>query len=127
MATEIAQTCEEEGCTWTGHPCWYPNTDEDPTKEPEPDHYYCSRHAHSAGFCWACGLFWGGVESFDFGAGARIGVCENCLSTGDFDAEDEEIDQEMDEVYSTYPFDCESDWHRPPHDGWEIDQEETNA
>lgn len=96
-----SQQCNEESCDWTGHPCWLPDNQTD-----EPDYYYCSRHAHHNGFCWSCGQFWGGVESFDFGAGADSGLCENCYSEYDEDEEDD-----MDDMYSTYPFDGEEDWH----------------
>lgn len=109
---KIANDCEEEGCSREGIECYLPDNpifDPDPNiaKEAEPDYYYCGVHAHPNGFCWGCGMFWGGVESFDFGAGARTGLCENCLSSGDFDDDE---DEDMDEVYSTYPYDCEDDW-----------------
>lgn len=96
-------TCETEGCQEEGNPCWLPgNYDAD-----HPDFWHCGKHMHQEGFCWGCGTFWGGVESFDFGAGARTGLCENCLSSGEFD---EDEDEEMDAVYSSYPFDGEGDW-----------------
>lgn len=109
MSTEILNYCEEEGCTREGIACYLPdNPIYDGEQEAEPDNYYCGVHCHAQGFCCGCGSFWGGVESFDFGRGARTGLCENCLASGDFEDEDEE----MDEVYSSYPFDGEHDWHQ---------------
>lgn len=115
----VTHLCEVEGCTWGGIACfspdnpiyaWEGNEDEEPPDFP-PDHYYCGDHAQKAGFCWGCGEFWGGIESFDFGMGARSGLCENCLASGDFDDDDEDDEDDMDSVYSTYPFDAEEDWH----------------
>lgn len=102
IETETGIKCEVEGCDWLGTACFYPDnsiyglSDEEieagEAEKAEPDHYYCAKHAHKSGFCFGCGEFWGGVESFDFGAGARSGLCENCLSNGDFDDEEEEED-----------------------------------
>lgn len=109
---EITTRCEEEGCDWEGTPCYYPDNpiygldypEGGPPAEFEPDHHYCAQHAYRAGFCFGCGSFWGGVESFDFGNPSHL--CENCRANGDYEEED------MDEVYSVYPFDHEHDWRR---------------
>lgn len=66
---EHPQTCNEEGCANEGMACYYSHLHE------EPDGWYCGKHAHDAGFCPGCGLFWAGIESFDF---SRTGYCENC-------------------------------------------------
>lgn len=60
--------CEHPGCQNTGLACFFPGSD-------EPGCYYCAEHIHGAGFCWGCGNFWGGVETFDFD---RRGLCDNC-------------------------------------------------
>lgn len=80
--------CQHPGCTNEGIPCllqWY---------DEEPDEYYCSKHAFQHGFCRSCGVFWAGVESFDFGSG---GLCEHCLDqiradTGEYDEEEREYE-----------------------------------
>lgn len=46
----------------------------------------CVECAPKHGFCWMCGQFWGGVESFDFGPG----YCENCRDEIDYDEQFEE-------------------------------------
>lgn len=61
------------------------------TDSPEPDYWYCPKHAHENGFCVSCGQFWAGVESFDFNNPA--GLCDNCrdqweADTGVFEFED---------------------------------------
>lgn len=65
-----------------------------------PDEYYCSEHSQEHGYCYGCGSFWGGVESFDFASclGGIQGLCENCSDAlmdefGDYD------DDELDEYY----------------------------
>ncbi len=60
--------------------------------------YYCSQHATENGYCYGCGEFWAGVETFDF---SPSGLCSNCLSAeddGDFDYESEDEEDEWDEV-----------------------------
>lgn len=64
--------CEIEGCESSAQGYWLPDSDQDG----EPDSYLCTEHAHAAGWCWGCGGFWCGVESFDFGS--KTGLCENC-------------------------------------------------
>ena len=45
----------------------------------KPYRYLCSVHAVEEGFCGGCGLFCGGIESFDFGGfGRQRGYCDNC-------------------------------------------------
>lgn len=66
------QYCEWPGC-WNRNvtPCHLTEWD----GKPQPTEYYCSAHASDAGFCWGCGQFWAGIESFDF---SRSGLCDNC-------------------------------------------------
>lgn len=56
-----------------------------------PDDWYCHKHAHSAGYCWSCGQFWGGIESFEFRANGLCDHCDDMFKTdmGEYD-EDEE-------------------------------------
>ncbi len=86
---ENGERCEQEG-----NPCWLGSAYE------EPHEYLCGKHQFEAGYCPGCGLFWGGVESFEF---SDHHLCENCES--ELREEDE-----MEETYSSYPFDGEEDW-----------------
>jgi predicted amidophosphoribosyltransferase len=77
-------TCEHEGCTDEGDPCFL--TDDPPDT---PSYHFCAEHAFEEGFCPVCGTFWGGIESFDFGPG----VCEHCAAEMDeYDADYESED-----------------------------------
>jgi hypothetical protein len=74
--------CEEEGCeSFDAIPCFLMGED-------DPNGYFCSEHAHAQGFCYICGQFWGGIESFDFGPG----YCEHCRSEVEADAGDYDDD-----------------------------------
>lgn len=64
--------CEVEGCDSLAQGYWLPDSDQDD----DPDSYLCTEHAYSAGWCWGCGGFHGGIEWFDFQS--RTGLCENC-------------------------------------------------
>ena len=93
--------CMEPGCrNRDTTPCFYPDNEDDKT-----DTFYCVKHAHKNGFCWNCGQFWGGVESFDFPF-HRTDLCENCYEQEDWenDYEDDEEDE------SEYPDDWTGDW-----------------
>ncbi|MBX3081696.1 MAG: hypothetical protein KF716_08670 [Anaerolineae bacterium] len=80
---EHPQLCNEEGCSELGIPC-YLNW-----LHPEPDDWYCTKHAHDQGYCPGCGLFHAGIESFDF---SKSGYCANCedqfSEADDFDDDD---------------------------------------
>lgn len=65
--------CQGELCIEKGDPCPLRGYGED---DEEAVYWYCSRHAKEHGFCFVCGEFWGGTESFDFGPG----YCSNCAS-----------------------------------------------
>jgi hypothetical protein len=54
-----------------------------PDGRPEAQLYagsYCYQHAREHGFCFGCGEFWGGVESFEFAElnGNFDTYCDNC-------------------------------------------------
>lgn len=68
--------CDHEGCAREGDPCYLPADERD-----DPSYHYCAEHAPEEGFCYGCGEFWAGIESFDFGPG----LCENCC--GDLNEE----------------------------------------
>lgn len=86
-----SQTCEEVGCDTAGTSCFYPDNETS-----EPNHWYCAAHAFKHGFCWGCGLFWGGCESFDFAPlhEGLEGLCENCrfAARDEFEREGEEYE-----------------------------------
>lgn len=96
------------GCENQGNPCWLPGWIEDDQNPDEPHEYLCGKHMFVSGYCPGCGLFWGGIESFEF---SEYHLCDNCED--EVRAEEEE----MDEVYSTYPFDSEDDWHAEQEEG----------
>lgn len=84
---EREQRCDEPGCE---HPavvdCFFPENDDQ-----RPDFSYCSEHAYAAGFCWGCGNFWTGVETFDFLNPSRL--CDNCRTNSDLTGEYPEDDE----------------------------------
>lgn len=84
--------CQQDGCREIGIPCYLPDLYEDDDAErptgDEPSAYYCGAHAQRNGFCYRCGQFWEGVESFDFGPG----YCDNCEQYEDHDDERDEWD-----------------------------------
>ena len=87
---EQAIICQEPGCTNPGLPCELPWVIGDPLgKEPEYE-YYCTVHAHKQGYCYMCGHFWAGCESFDFDP---TGLCSNCKSE-----QEAEYEEEMEEL-----------------------------
>ncbi len=89
-----SQPCEEPSCDAVGTSCFYPDNETG-----EPNHWYCSNHAFKHGFCWGCGLFWGGCESFDFARhrGGIQGLCENCsdAARADFESGLEDNEEEF--------------------------------
>lgn len=91
--TEIDEhhnVCSEPGCSKrTTIACIVPDTD-------EIEGYYCYDHAWRNGYCFGCGQFWGGVESFDFPGPHQVsGYCDNCQS----DFEEDDYDDEEDYRY----------------------------
>lgn len=78
--------CQAEGCNKPGKMFEVPDEywHEDESDYPVDFERFCEKHAFEAGYCWICGQFWGGVESFDFG---KSGLCENCAFTVQQDME----------------------------------------
>ena len=69
---KVMNICEHPLCTNLGMECEVPY---DPVgKDPEYE-YYCAIHAFEHGYCYMCGQFWGGCESFDF---SPSHLCPNC-------------------------------------------------
>jgi hypothetical protein len=69
----------------------------------KPDRHLCSVHALDDGFCCCCGLFCGGIESFDLGGfGRQPGYCDNCwdqiISDYDWDRDYDEYDYGYDDA-----------------------------
>ena len=64
--------CEHPDCDSQGMRYKYPRMDNQ--SEPETA-IYCLRHVWQGGFCFCCGGFFGGIESFDFG---DRGLCDEC-------------------------------------------------
>ena len=68
----LCPKCEEKDCNNRGEPCRLYDDEHDK----DLIFWYCSEHAQRNGFCFGCGEFCGGSESFDFGPG----WCSNCAS-----------------------------------------------
>jgi hypothetical protein len=66
---------------------------DDPDTGEELIYWYCGDHIHDKGFCWGCGQFWGGVESFEF---SPHGLCPNCQDDPDLTGRYEDLDDEYD-------------------------------
>jgi hypothetical protein len=66
MTVETERLCDEPGCDLPAFECVLPDG--------ALNGYYCSKHAFDNGFCKMCGMFWAGMESFDFGNG----YCDTC-------------------------------------------------
>lgn len=92
--------CEYPGCTRVGRPCYLLDDEYD-----HPSHHYCSEHAFAEGFCYGCGLFYSGVEAFDFGPG----LCETCWAEEEA-GDDEEDDWTGTDVLSFVPGELEWEW-----------------
>ena len=63
---------------------------------------YCSEHASENGFCYSCGLFCAGIESFDFGQ--YLGLCDNCADEARYNDSWDDYEEEMDTDYMRYPY-----------------------
>lgn len=87
--------CEHEGCEIAIGltACFFPDNESG-----EPDEYFCTNHAPEHGFCYLCGTFNGGIESFDFAAalGGIDGVCEQCFDQLDGDLINDNHDDDYD-------------------------------
>lgn len=82
------EPCGHEGCVEWAIPCFLPGGE-------APHEWLCGTHAAGAGYCSACGEFWGGVESFDVGPG----ICQNCRETESGWSDDDDIPVDLDDVY----------------------------
>lgn len=65
--------------------------------------FYCAEHCQENGYCFACGNFWAGAESFDFGPG----WCSNCAS--EFEESDDE-DEYWGDHYDMVDYYDEDTW-----------------
>lgn len=65
----------------------------------EPEEILCGEHAHQAGYCRGCGIFWAGVTSFDM---RRSGLCDHCQADADADFYEPEPEEDYDisELYN---------------------------
>lgn len=85
---KVPHQCDTEGCSDPGEACYMTPMDA------EPNEWHCYAHAHEAGFCPICHLFYaGGDDEFDFG---KSGLCSGCREAiadenGDYD-DDEGFD-----------------------------------
>lgn len=89
--------CEHEGCTAEGRPCYYTWLND------APDGWYCAEHCDPHGFCWSCGLFSAGFESFDFNPSH---LCASCQEAYDSEYNDDD-DYGWDEYDDDFDYDGE--------------------
>jgi len=92
-------TCQEQGCGKQGYLCIARSYNEEVDDTVE---FFCREHAHENGYCWCCGEFYGGIESFDF---APRGLCENCehILRDEVDDPDDWSDEDEMEAYNGEP------------------------
>lgn len=90
LLKHLFNRCAEDGCWTKGDPCYL-----DPCSD-TPYEWVCCQHAHEAGYCYMCGCFWAGAESFDFNPS---GLCPNCQS----EADENDYDREEDDYYYGQP------------------------
>lgn len=83
--------CKEHGDIYR-HPDWEGET----STQAE---ILCEKHAPQVGFCVGCGVFAGGLESFEFAPKVR-GYCETCgdAIASEVDLEDED-DQDLEDEW----------------------------
>lgn len=77
--------CNEPGCQADGIECRFYDYDE----QQEIIEHYCGEHCRKNGYCWYCGQFWAGVESFDFDP---AGLCSNCRPCAEADLGEHDVD-----------------------------------
>lgn len=88
--------CEHEGCFKDGSVVCHVPAEHDV----ELIEHLCQDHAYEAGYCSLCGIFWGGIESFDFNNPSHL--CEYCLEQlKDEIGEDDDVNGENE--YGFYP------------------------
>lgn len=87
--------CVEWGCKRVGFPCYLPDDPDTPAE------YRCWKHLEDSGFCFGCGQFWAGIESFDF---RRSQLCDNCAS-------EVEDDDDWGEHYAEWDDDLLAYWN----------------
>lgn len=72
---EVVVKCEVEGCANPGNPCYLPDITEEQVLGDGPHAWYCDDHIKEHGFCFICGQFQAGLESFEF---VHADYCDNC-------------------------------------------------
>ena len=75
--------CQVEGCKNDAIPCYLSDGSID-----DPDDLLCAEHCGQEGYCWGCGRFSAGLESFDFNP---RGLCSECKDNPDLN--DERVDE----------------------------------
>jgi hypothetical protein len=106
MTDQPQHTCMHPGCTEREHLVQLVNLFDE--GEDAPD-FYCVHHVPES-YCWGCGYFCAGMESFDFAVerGGIKGLCEECTEViradcgedryGNFIEDDEDWDDYPDEA-----------------------------
>lgn len=83
--------CEEKDCNKTENLTECRIYGDETVIEKDIIYHFCTDHAYKNGFCYICGDFFGGIESFEFNNPSQL--CENCLDDlkcelGEYDDED---------------------------------------
>lgn len=93
-----SKRCCNQGCENKGIKCLITG----PLIDGEDERFrYCSEHAAENGFCYSCGIFCAGIESFDFGQ--YPGLCDNCIYEVRHNDSWDDYAEEMDFEYLVYP------------------------
>lgn len=98
MSKNSKRCWQKTGCQNKGIKCLIPGALIDGEDEKMR---YCSEHAAENGFCYSCGIFCAGIESFDFGR--YRGLCDNCADEVRTSVSWDDYEQEMDLEYLVYP------------------------
>lgn len=95
-----SKRCWQPSCHDKGIKCLTPGALIDGNDEKQR---YCSNHAAQNGFCYSCGIFCAGIESFDFGQ--YPGLCDNCADqvSAEDDWGSDWYEEAMDIEYLLYP------------------------
>ena len=85
LLESLLPRCWDKDCKKRGEPCILRDYNDNGDDEV---YWYCAEHSHRHGFCFGCGEFWGGSESFDFGPG----YCSNCAPEFEEDYDENWVD-----------------------------------
>ncbi len=103
MITEVIARCQYPDCDVKGDEvvrCYMPDDLSQPAEA------FCVKHCFEHGYCWSCGLFWAGVEFFDFSPDKLCDPCRGEL--------DEYIDEWNADDWEPYGANDPAFWRSQP-------------